>query len=110
MAGLGQPAVERLRGFLRELPEDSRALLIAELERGMLRGEDRAGAEFILNELRRSIRESQSSEPRIGEGARLFFQPLQPFLRVVAAVAPAMAIRPLVVPGDVDEWMAGARE
>ena len=80
MAGVGQPAVERLRGFLRELPEGARALLIAELERGMLHGEGHAGAELILNELRRNIRDSQSTAERMGEDARLFFLPLQPFL------------------------------
>ncbi len=80
MAGLGQPAVERLQEFLRELNPGSRALLITELERGMLRGDDMAGAELILAELRRGIRESQSTQRRIGEHARLFFRPLEPFL------------------------------
>lgn len=80
MAGLGQAAVERLRKFLRELSPGSRALLMAELERAMLRGDDVAGAELILAELRRSLRESQSILPRIGDHARLFFQPLEPFI------------------------------
>ena len=80
MAGVGQPAVERLREFLRELKPGARARLIAELESRMLRGEDVPGAEFVLAELRRSIRDSQSSSPRISEHARLFFDPLQPFL------------------------------
>jgi len=80
MAGLAQPAVERLRLFLRELPPGARALLIAELERAMLRGDDFAGAELILSELRSAVRASQSNEPRIGEAARLFFEPFQPFL------------------------------
>jgi hypothetical protein len=80
MAGVGQPAVERLREFLRDLNPGSRALLIAELERGMLRGEDMAGSELILTELRRSMHESRSQLRRIGDHARLFFNPLEPFL------------------------------
>jgi hypothetical protein len=80
MGGLGQPAVERLREFLRELKPGARALLIAELERSLLRGDDVAGAELILTELRRSFRNSGTKAQRIGDHARLFFQPLEPFL------------------------------
>jgi hypothetical protein len=78
--GLGQPAVERLRGFLRELKPGARALLIAELERSLLRGDDINGTEFILAELRRSFRETGLKATRVGDAARLFFQPLEPFL------------------------------
>jgi hypothetical protein len=80
MAGVGQPAVERLREFLRSLKPGSRALLIAELERCMLRGDDMPGAELILTELRRSMRESQSASQRLGDHARLFFHPIEPFV------------------------------
>ena len=80
MAGMGQPAVERLREFLRELTPGARALLIAELERTMLRGEDMAGAELILAELRRSMHEGRSTSQRIGHHARLFFNPIEPFV------------------------------
>ena len=80
MPGMGQPAVERLRKFLRELKPGARALLIAELERAMLRGDDMAGAEFILTELRRNIHESRSKSRRIGDHARLFFKPIEPFI------------------------------
>jgi len=80
MAGVGQPAVERLREFLRDLQPGARALLIAELERAMLRGEDMAGAELILIELRRCMRANQSKSRRIGDHARLFFSPIEPFL------------------------------
>jgi hypothetical protein len=80
MAGLGQAAVDRLRLFLRELSPGSRALLIAELERAMLRGDDMAGAELVLSELRRSARESQSTVPRISDDARLFFRAVEPFI------------------------------
>ena len=46
----------------------------------MLSGEDVAGAQLILTELRRCIRDSQSTSQRMGDEARLFFHPLQPFL------------------------------
>lgn len=80
MAGVGQPAVDRLRQFLRDLKPGARALLIAELERTMLRGDEMAGAELILTELRRGMRENQSTSQRIGDHARLFFNPIGPFL------------------------------
>jgi hypothetical protein len=74
------PPVERLRAYLRTLSPAARTLLIAELERGLLRGEDVAGAELVLEELRRSIRAAGQPMPRLGEPARLFFAPLEPFL------------------------------
>ncbi len=52
MASDGQP-IERLREYLRTLKPEARAMLIAELERGLLRGEDIAGNELILQELRK---------------------------------------------------------
>lgn len=75
-----EPLVDRLRQFLRQLKPDAQAMLIAELERSLLRGEEAAGAELVLQELRRSARESGRPSPRAGNLARLFFQPLEPFL------------------------------
>jgi hypothetical protein len=75
-----EPLVDRLRGFLRDLKPEAQALLIAELERSLLRGEDATGAELVLQELRRFARESGRPSPRTGNLARLFFQPLEPFL------------------------------
>ncbi len=72
--------VERLRQYLRDLKPEARALLIAELERGLLRGDEAPGAELVLQELRRSAREPSRPSPRTGSLARLFFQPLEPFL------------------------------
>lgn len=72
--------VERLRQYLRDLKPEARALLIAELERGLLRGEEAPGAELVLQELRRSSREAGRASPRGGSLGRLFFQPLEPFL------------------------------
>jgi hypothetical protein len=79
MAGDGQP-IERLREYLRVLKPEARAMLIAELERSLLRGEDVAGNELILQELRSTIRAVNQPVPRIGDAARMFFAPLEPFL------------------------------
>lgn len=79
MAGDGA-TVEKLRQYLRELKPEARSLLIVELERGLLRGEAAAGADLILQELRRIIREQREGMPRIGNSARMFFRPLEPFL------------------------------
>jgi hypothetical protein len=79
MLGQGLP-VERLREYLLELKPEARSLLVSELERGLLRGDDTAGAELVLNELRRSLREAGQRSQRIGNPGRLFFQPLEPFL------------------------------
>jgi ribosomal protein S20 len=76
----GGPAVEKLRDYLRTLAPGARALLVAELERASLRGEQAPGGELILEELRRTIREYGQPVPRIGDAARLFFLPLEPFL------------------------------
>ena len=80
MAGQIETAAEKLRAYLRELKPGARALLIGELERGLLHGTSPAGAELVLSELRRSLREGQSKSARFGDPARLFFQPLEPFL------------------------------
>ena len=71
--------VERLRQFLRDLSPEARNLLMTELERGLLRGEETPGAELVLQELRRDARE-HARPKRPGNLSRLFFQPLEPFL------------------------------
>jgi hypothetical protein len=73
-------SVERLREYLRNLKPEARAMLIAELERAQLRGDDMAGSELVLQELRRAIRAEARRVPRIGDAARLFFSPFEPFL------------------------------
>ncbi len=75
-----QPAVERLRDYLQTLSPQARAMLTAELERAVLRGEDDAGSDLVLQELRRSMRAAAEPTPRVAHGARRFFIPLEPFL------------------------------
>jgi hypothetical protein len=72
--------VERLREYLLALKPEALALLVTELERGLLRGDDMPGAELVLNELRRTLRETGQRVPRVGNPARLFYRPLEPFL------------------------------
>lgn len=76
----GADTIERLRQYLRELSPQARSLLIGELERNLLRGDDVAGADLILQELRRVIRDQRDGPPRINNSARIFFKPLEPFL------------------------------
>ncbi|MGE0564698.1 MAG: hypothetical protein AB7O50_09310 [Pseudolabrys sp.] len=79
MAGDGT-TVERLRQYLYELTPEARALLIAELERAVLRGDDVAGSELILHELRQLVRETRGLTPRLHSATRLFYAPIEPFL------------------------------
>ena len=60
-------------------------MLVHELERNLLRGDDNAGNDLILQELRRTIRADSQPTPRIDDTARLFFAPLEPFLIDTAA-------------------------
>lgn len=73
-------SIERLREYLQSLTPEARAMLIAELERALLREEDTAGNELVLQELRRTIRATSQQVPRIGDAARRFFMPVEPFL------------------------------
>ena len=69
--------VERLRDYLRAPKPAARAMLVAELERAMLRGEQDSGSELILQELRRGIREASRAHRHT---AQLFFAPFESFL------------------------------
>jgi hypothetical protein len=73
-------SVDRLREYLRTLKPGARSMLVQELERNLLRGEEGAGNELVLQELRRAIRADAQPVPRIGDAARMFFTPLEPFL------------------------------
>lgn len=76
----GAETIERLRQYLRELAPQARSLLIGELERAVLQGEEVAGADLVLHELRYIMREQREGVSRIGHSARLFFKPLEPYL------------------------------
>lgn len=74
-------AIARLRQYLAELEPSARAMLAAELERAVMRGEEVVGAAFILQELRRDLRRAEGPVvPRAGHAQRLFCAPLTPFL------------------------------
>ncbi len=79
MASEALPA-ERLRDYLGELKPEARALLIAELERGLLRGDEIPGGDLVLQELRRVLHEQGQASSRIGNPVRLFFHALEPFI------------------------------
>lgn len=76
----GAETLERLRQYLRELSPQARSLLIAEFERSLLGGDQAAGTDLVLQEMRRIVREQREGGPRVGHSARLFFKPLEPFL------------------------------
>jgi hypothetical protein len=75
-----RPAVERLRDYLQSLSPEARAMLTAEFERAVLRGENDPTCDLVLQELRRTMRATAKPTPRILYGARRFFIPLEPFL------------------------------
>src|SRR5215472_7612678 len=91
-------AVDKLRGYLRDLKPEARALLIAELERGLSRGDNVPGADMILQELRNASGSATPLSPtaqdpaspdaptrdgafeRITDPAGLFFGFFEPFI------------------------------
>jgi hypothetical protein len=76
----GTSPVERLRQYLREISPEARALLLRELERAALSGEQFPGLDLILGELRREQRDSNQSHERLEAPDRRFFLPIEPFL------------------------------
>ncbi len=71
--------VERLRQYLRELPQAARTLLITELERGLASGKQMPAADLILDELRSLETGQASSGARVGDPKRMFFEAFEPF-------------------------------
>ncbi len=76
----GAETIERLGQYLRELSPQARSLLIGNFERSLLGGDEAAGSDLVLHQLRGIVREQREGAPRIGHCARLFFKPLEPFL------------------------------
>src|ERR1700722_11872734 len=73
-------SIERLREYLRALKPEARSLLVQELERNLLRGDESGDNELVLQELQLAIRANAQPAPHIGDAARLFFGPIEPFL------------------------------
>jgi hypothetical protein len=73
-------AIERLREYLRSLTPAARSMLVQELERSGAHGEETAGNELILQELRRTLRADADPAPQMGDVDRLFFGPIEPFV------------------------------
>lgn len=98
--------VERLRAYLRELSAGARALLAAELERGLLRGDEMPGTDLILQELRAAMRGQAASPMRVADPARLFYKPTEPFLidHAAAMAPPGRISRDCLTP--LWEWIA----
>jgi hypothetical protein len=79
--GLPTQSIERLKGYLAQLPPKSQALLMREFERAVERGEDVVVASLVLEQLRLIVRASDDNErPRTDEPSRLVFRPLESFL------------------------------
>ena len=80
---MSQTSTERLRDYLAQLPPQSQALLMRELERAVERGDDVTVANLVLEQLRKIVRgaeEDEQIQPRTDDPARLLFRPLEPFL------------------------------
>jgi hypothetical protein len=73
-------SIERLREYLRALKPEARSLLVQELERNLRSGDESGDNELVLQELQRAIRADVQPVPHIGDAARLFFAPIEPFL------------------------------
>src|SRR6476659_4063569 len=98
--------VDRLRNYLRDLPSGARVLLIRELERAVLRGDEIPGGHLLLQEVRTAIRDSGDPTSRMGNPTRLFFRPVEPFLTAVCTgrKMPARIARAVLQPAWI--WIS----
>lgn len=71
--------IGKLRAFLRELPEQTQALLARELEKALIRGDNIPAGEFLLQELRAALATNDTAAG-MEAAAKLFFGPIEPFL------------------------------
>jgi hypothetical protein len=76
----GAERLDRLQQYLRELSPQARLLLISEFERSLLGGDQAAGADLVLQQMRCIVREQREGAPRVGHCARLFFKAVEAFL------------------------------
>jgi hypothetical protein len=72
--------VESLKGYLRQLSPQTRAKLLAEIERLRQSGEDIPGGDLLLSELRAESRQDGRALERLDQPARHFFRALEPYL------------------------------
>ena len=72
--------VESLKGYLRQLSPQTRAKLLAEIERLHQSGEDIPGGDLILSELRAESRQDGRAIERLDQPVRHFFRALEPYL------------------------------
>lgn len=82
MAG-DEQASEKLRAYLRGLSPEARAMLMAEVERGLQAGHDHLPAPNVLLSHLREVLQEREDDPapdRAANPSRLFFAPVEPFL------------------------------
>jgi hypothetical protein len=72
--------VESLKGYLRQLSPQTRAKLLAEIERLRQNGEEIPGGDLLLKELRADSRQDGRAIERLDQPARHFFRPLELYL------------------------------
>jgi hypothetical protein len=102
---MGQTSIDRLKEYLAQLPPQSQALLMREYERAIERNEDVKVASFVLEELRKIVRNSEDAvRPRVEDPCRLVFRSAEPFLvEGVGSVRPGQIRRASLLP--VWQWL-----
>lgn len=71
---------EQIRKYLKQMTQQARSRLLAEVERLQLCGGDIPGSDFILAELREEFRNKGQTHESTANPSRYFFQPLEPLL------------------------------
>lgn len=100
-----EQAADKLRVYLRELTPEARAMLMAELERGALRGEQMPQQQVLLQALREQMRSESRLPERIGNPARMFFAPVEPFIVDDAPEVAHLGRIPRASIGPIWEWV-----
>lgn len=72
--------IDRLHQYLKQLTLQERAHLLAEMERLQLYGENLAGCDVVIEELRAELHAKGQSDGRDDAASRFFFEPLEPVL------------------------------